>query len=109
MARKDLPPLKYDVPDGFDPDKFQVQWDKIIALSHEKMLQERKLFLLNQEIEHAWKQLPVTIKERPWKPCRKCSELTQDRFGGTAMCGKHIAHGDAGVASVLEDFLYGKD
>jgi hypothetical protein len=51
----------------------------------------------------------VTLRPRQWIPCRKCSEPTQDRFGGTAMCGKHVAHGDAGVASVLEDFLYGKD
>lgn len=109
MARKDLPPLLYDVPDNFDPDRFRIQWDKIVSLSQEKLLLERQLFLLNQVIEKAWSVLPITIRARDWKPCRKCSVKTQERFGGTAMCTKHIAHGDAGIRNVLEDFLYGPD
>jgi hypothetical protein len=109
MPRKDLPQLQYDVPSDFDPKLFQKQWDSIIALSQEKMLLERQMFLLNQAIEAAWKVLPVSIKARDWIPCRRCSEKTQDRFGGTAMCAKHVAKGDAGLRAVLEDALYGPD
>ena len=109
MPRKDLPPLKYDVPPGFTPEKFQAQWDVIVQLSTQKAMLERQLFLLNNDIERAWKALPVSIKPRAWIECRKCGDKTQDRFGGTAMCSKHIAHGDEALAKILEDVLYGPD
>lgn len=111
MPKKDLPPLKYDVPEGFTPEKFQRQWTKILSLSQEKVLLERQMFLLNSKIEEAWRALPITLKPRPFLQCmyKNCSEKTQDRFGGRAMCARHVAHGDSQIASLLDEFLHGDD
>lgn len=51
-------------------------------------------------------------KPQPKSPkarrCNVCHKPTMEMFGGVPQCAKHIAKGDVQVASILEEFLYGK-
>jgi len=68
------------------------------------------LALLEVELSYLSKiyQSKPEAKAPRQRNCRKCGKLTFDRFGGTAFCLKHVGV-DSDVASVLEEFLYGKD
>lgn len=105
--RREPKPIKYDVPAGFSKEQFESQWARIQAINQERLLAERKLVLLQQELDEAWKKLPATVQERRWLPCLKCGDKTQDRFGPRAMCAKHVAKGDEAIAGILADVLYG--
>ena len=102
---KDLPRLKYDTPEGYNGN-LAVVLHAIQSLHDRKEKLERELVLLQQSIEDAWRAAPA-LQVRRWLRCVKCDRPTQDRFGNRAMCSKHI-HPDAGVASVLDEFLHGK-
>lgn len=105
-SRNEPKPLKYDKIEGYDIDS---AFAKMRLLCAERDAIERQLFLKNREIEKEWEAVPpmVTIRRSLRCTYAKCEKLTMDRWRGKAMCQKHVAGGDEGIAKVLEEFLNG--
>lgn len=109
-SRNEPKPLRYDKIEGYDID---AAFAKMRVLCAERDAIERQLFLKNREIEKEWETVPPMVTIRHNLQCtysngkRTCPNKTMDRFRGAAMCAKHVASGDEGIAKVLEEFLNG--